>query len=86
MSTLQELIKKEKDNKKEQIINTIKEFCKNNTSRQREDLYKFLSKEFDIELAVYDYDSTNDHAKFACDENWENSYTVNKTLELISEK
>ncbi|CAA6812411.1 MAG: Unknown protein [uncultured Campylobacterales bacterium] len=71
---------------KNEIKEKINKFCEQNTSRQREVLYEFLSREFDISLSIYDYNGTNDHARFACDQNWEEGYTFNKVLDLCLSK
>jgi hypothetical protein len=66
---------------KEKILAAIQSFCKNNTSRQREDLYDYLNKELGLNLDVYDYDGTGDHARFACDaksQAWETDYVLEK--------
>ena len=49
------------------ILAAIQSYCKVHTSRQRSDLYDYLNQELSLNLDVYDYDGTNDHARFACD-------------------
>ena len=66
---------------KEKILAAIQGFCKNNTSRQRKDLYDHLNKELGLSLDVYDYDGRGDHARFACDrdsQTWETDYIFKK--------
>ena len=65
----------------EKILAAIQNFCKNNTSRQREDLYNHLNKELGLDLDVYNYDGRGDYARFACDEKsqaWETDYILKK--------
>ncbi len=66
---------------KEKILAAIYRFCKNNTSRQRKDLYDHLNKELGLNLKAYDYDGRGDHARFACDaeaQAWETDYILRK--------
>ena len=66
------------------VSDSIREFCDTHTSRQRSDLYDFLnSKLFSDEqvLSVYNYDGTNDHARFSEYEDFEFKYVVKKVLE-----
>ena len=65
----------------EKVLAAIEMFCISNKSRQREDLYKFLNTSLGLSLNVYDYDGTNDHARFACDkvsQQHETDYVIKK--------
>ena len=78
MNTLRKILKKQ------DILKTIKIYCKNNSSRQREDLYNYLNNELNLNLKVLDYkDERTDPARFACDKEaqvWETNYIVDKLL------
>jgi len=71
---------------KQKILKTIKEYCENNTSRQREDLYAYLNEKLGLDLNVLNYkNKRTDPPRFACDEEaqeWETDYIVNKILKL----
>jgi len=54
---------------KNEIKQAIKEYCENNTSRQRKNLYDYLNEKLNLNLEVLNYkDKRTDSARFACDE------------------
>lgn len=77
---------REKENK-EQIKEVIQNYIKENPNRQRQDLYDYLNKHYDLNLTAYDYDGRSDYAKIALQsEKWEYDYVVNKVFEELKKK
>lgn len=70
---------------REDILEAINKFCESNKSRQRSDLYDFLNIELDLDLGVYNYNGTNDHARFACDEESQ-QHETDHVLEKLENK
>lgn len=77
-----EQIKKEN---KEQIKKVILSYINScGKDRQRQDLYDYLNKHYDLNLTAYDYDGRSDYAKIALQsEKWEYDYVVNKVFEEL---
>lgn len=80
---------REKDIKKlkEQIKEVICSYIRGYKSRQRQDLYDYLNKYYDLNLTAYDYDGRSDYAKIALQsEKWEYDYVVNKVSKELEKK
>lgn len=89
MDTFSNFLKeqREKENK-ERIKKVILSYINScGKDRQRQDLYDYLNKYYDLNLTAYDYNGGNDYAKVALNtEKWEYDYVVDKVFEELKKK
>lgn len=68
---------------------TLEKYCKEETSRQRDDLYDWLDKKLDIKIdrSAYDYsDKRTDHSRFECTNDDEVKVVIDRIVRELDKK
>lgn len=71
------------------VRNTLDEYCKQNTNRQREEIYCYLEEKLNIKIErpAYNYqDGRSNYARVGCEKDEEYENVVNRACRALKEK